>query len=86
MLYELSSGALMVCCFVAGLFFFKFWMKTRDQLFKLFSFSFFMLSFERLLLGYLGSAEEPTPLIYLIRLSSFLLIIYAIINKNRQSA
>lgn len=84
MLYELLSGALMVSCLVAGLFFFKFWKKTQDRLFVFFSLAFFLLATERLVLGYLGSNHEPSPLIYLIRLAGFLLIIFAIINKNRQ--
>jgi len=85
MMYEVISGALMICCLVAGLFFLKFWRKTNDKLFMLFSFSFFLLSFERLVLGYLGSRNEPSPLIYLIRLLAFILIIYAIVDKNRSS-
>jgi len=86
MLYEVFSGALMVCCLIAGLFFYKFWKKTNDKLFKLFSFSFFLLSFERLVLGYLGSRNEPSSLVYLIRLFAFVLIIYAIVDKNRSSS
>lgn len=85
MMYEVFSGALMICCLVAGIFFLKFWRKTNDKLFMLFSFSFFLLSFERLVLGYLGSRNEPSPLIYLIRLAAFILIIYAIVDKNRSS-
>lgn len=85
MLYEVYSGALMVCCLVAGLFFLKFYRKTSDKLFQLFSVAFFLLSFERLVLGYLGSRNEPSPLVYLIRLSAFLIIIYAIVDKNRSS-
>lgn len=85
MMYEVFSGALMITCFVAGLFFLKFWKKTHDRLFILFSFSFFLLSFERLVLGYLGSKHEPSPLVYLIRLGAFILIIFAIVNKNKES-
>lgn len=85
MMYEVFSGALMICCLVAGLFFYKFWKKTEDRLFKLFAFSFFLLSFERLVLGYIGGRNEPSPLIYLIRLAAFILIIFAIVDKNRSS-
>jgi hypothetical protein len=48
--------------------------------------AFFLLAFERLVLGFLGSANEPSQWVYLIRLGAFLLIIYAIISKNKQSA
>lgn len=84
-MYEILSGALMMACFVAGLFFFKFWRKTKDHLFLIFSFSFWMLSFERLALGTLGASnQEYGPKIYLIRLVAFVLILIAIINKNRE--
>lgn len=86
MMYEVYTGALMICCLVAGLFFYKFWKKTGDRLFKLFAFSFFLLSIERLVLGYIGARNEPSPLIYLIRLSAFILIIFAIVDKNRSSS
>lgn len=83
MFYEVLSGALMICCLVAGLFFLKFWKKTHDYLFRLFSLSFFLLAIERMVLGYLGSEDEPSELVYLIRLVAFSLIIYAIIRKNK---
>ncbi len=85
MLYEVFSGALMTSCLIAGFFFLNFWKKTQDELFKLFAFSFFLLSFERLVLGYIGGTNEPSPYVYLIRLSAFLLIIFAIVNKNRKA-
>lgn len=83
--YEFLSGTLMMSCLVAGLFFLKFWRKTYDKLFLYFACSFFLMSFERILLGYLGVAQEPSPLIYCIRLGAFSLIIYAIYCKNRDS-
>lgn len=85
MLYEVFSGALMICCLTAGFFFLKFWKKTHDKLFMLFGLSFFLLSFERLVLGYIGANNEPSSSVYLIRLTAFLLIIYAIIDKNKAS-
>lgn len=73
-------------CLMAGIFFLKFWRKSHDRLFLHFSLSFFLLSFERAVLSYLGIENEPSPLVYLIRLSAFLLIIYAIIDKNKEKA
>lgn len=83
MFYYILSGALMMACFVVGLFFTKFYKRTHDKLFLYFSYAFFLLSIERLLLGLFGSAQEPRPQIYLIRLGAFVLIILGIINKNR---
>ena len=85
-MYELISGALMMACIVTGLFFWKFWKKSKDRLFFMFSAAFFLLALERLVLGYLGAENEPSPAIYLIRLVAFVLILIAIINKNRESS
>lgn len=75
----------MMACFMTGVFFLKFWQKSHDRLFLMFACAFWMLSLERLVLGYLGNAQEISPTIYLIRLSAFILILIAIINKNRES-
>jgi len=85
MIYYYMSGALMMSCFVSGMFFLKFWKKTSDKLFLYFSWSFFLLTAERILLGFLGSAQEPKPQVYLFRLAAFLLIIFAIVQKNQNS-
>jgi hypothetical protein len=83
MIYEVISGALMMACLVTGLFFISFWKKTYDRLFLIFSFAFFLLAVERMVLGYLGNRSEPSPEIYYIRLSAFVMILIAIIDKNR---
>lgn len=86
MFYGAAAGSLMVCCLVAGFFFLKFWKKSQEILFMYFALSFFILAFERLVLIGLGTKNEPSPYVYLIRLGAFILIIYAIINKNRVSS
>lgn len=84
-MYQFLSGSIMVSCLVAGFFFFRFWKKTSDPLFKMFSFAFWILALERGVLGYIGTKYEPQPEIYLIRLSAFVLILVAIIRKNRNA-
>lgn len=84
-MYQLLSGAIMMACFVSGIFFFKFWQKTRDKLFIMFGAAFWILSLERFVLGYLGVHHEIGPIIYLIRLTAFVLILIAIVHKNRES-
>jgi hypothetical protein len=86
MMYEIISGALMMACFVVGLFFLKFWKKTHDRLFFMFAIAFFLLSAERLVLGYIGVRHEFGHSVYLIRLSAFIMILVAIIQKNRESS
>jgi hypothetical protein len=85
MMYEIISGALMMACFVVGMFFMKFWRKSHDKLFFMFALAFFTLSIERLVLGYLGTNNEISPKVYFFRMSAFLIILFAIINKNRDS-
>lgn len=82
-MYEIISGALMMACLVASLFFVKFWRKSRDLLFLMFALAFIMLSLERFVLGYMGVNNEAAPQVYLIRLMAFLLILIAIVHKNR---
>ncbi len=85
-MYEIISGAIMMACLVAGFFFFRFWKKTSDGLFLMFAAAFWILSIERLILGFIGNENEPNPEIYLIRLSAFVLILLAIIQKNQESS
>jgi hypothetical protein len=84
--YAMLSGALMMACLVAGFFFMRFWKKTHDRLFLIFGCAFFMLSLERVVLGIIGTRWEPNPAIYLIRLSAFILIVIAIVDKNREKS
>lgn len=85
MIYHFVSGGIMMACFAAGFFFFRFWKKTSDQLFIMFAVAFWLLAVERIMLSYVGANNEPRPEIYLIRLSAFLVILYAIIKKNRNA-
>lgn len=84
-MYHYLSGAIMVSCLTAGYFFYRFKKKTNDQLFGMFAFAFWILALERVVLMFVGTAQEPKPEIYLIRLSAFVLILVAIIRKNRNA-
>jgi hypothetical protein len=77
------AGALLFGYVVVGLFFFRFWRKTRDRLFLIFGCAFWMLMFERFILLVTDPANEIRPYIYTVRLIAFLLILLAIIDKNR---
>lgn len=86
MMYQFFSGGMMVCTLFAGFFFLKFWNKTHEELFKSFAISFFLMCAERCVLSFLGTQNEPSPLVYLIRLIAFLIIIFAIVKKNKESS
>lgn len=83
-LYSFISGAAMMGAWVAGLFFFRFWSKTRDPLFKYFGIAFWLLAVERIALIFLVSpTHEDQSKVFLLRLAAFALILWAIVNKNR---
>ncbi|MCI0745937.1 MAG: DUF5985 family protein [Verrucomicrobia subdivision 3 bacterium] len=82
---EFLSGALMLAYLAIGLFFLRFWRKTHDQFFAVFAAAFWVLALERIILLVQHPGNEFRPYIYLVRLIAFLLIIGAIIVKNRSS-
>jgi hypothetical protein len=70
---------------VAGLFFLRFWRETSDRLFLLFGTAFWLIALCWALLGLFSPIAEARPYIYAIRLVAFLLIIAAILDKNRSA-
>jgi hypothetical protein len=70
---------------VSGLFFFRFWRQRGDRLFAFFAGAFWLLALSWTLLGLFSPTEETRPYIYGIRLIAFLLLIGAIVDKNRSS-
>ena len=77
------SGMLVAGYAVAALFFLKFWRQTRDRLFGWFAAAFVLLMVQRIALAAaVGSGVDPLWY-YVIRLVAFLLIIVAIVQKNR---
>ncbi|HVH41687.1 MAG TPA: DUF5985 family protein [Labilithrix sp.] len=83
-LHLFLTGVTAMGFFVAATFFFRFWRDTRDRLFALFSVAFAGLAINRALLGLIGVGRESQPYLYLFRLAAFLLIAWAVIDKNRR--
>jgi hypothetical protein len=81
----LLIGAIAAMNFVASLFFLRFFKTTRDRFFLFFAVAFSLEGLCRILLGLHGSSGEYEPLFYLLRLLSYLLILYAILDKNLAS-
>lgn len=78
------TGAVVFGFLVAGLFFIRFWRKTHDRLFLFFAGAFWTLGGEQAVLAATGWANDPAYYyVYLMRLAAFLLIIAAIVDKNR---
>lgn len=82
-LYDFLSGAVALGFALAALFFLRFWTRTRDGLFLAFSVAFLLLGLVQAILALANFTTEEQSSIYLIRLGAFLLIIIAIMRKNR---
>lgn len=80
------SGAITAQFFIAALFFLRYAKKTTDNFFRCFGAAFTILGVERITWVITGSASELQPIVYLFRLSAFVLIIAAVLLKNRGSA
>jgi hypothetical protein len=80
---SILTGAIVFAGCTIALCFWRSWKKTRDRLFIFFAAAFLLLGIERLCLGL--SLTHDESYFYLIRLLAFLLIIYAIVDKNRKN-
>ncbi len=67
---------------VAGLFFVRFWRRTRDGLFCAFALAFWLLALNQALVALPGSPHEDQSWEFLPRLGAFALLIMAILIKN----
>jgi uncharacterized membrane protein HdeD (DUF308 family) len=76
-------GIIVTTSIVAGGFFAKFWRATRDPLFLYFAAAFLLEGINRMVFLGLDRPNEGNEYIYIVRLVSYLLILLAIINKNR---
>jgi len=81
---DFISGMLAMGYLVAGIFFLRFWRDTRDRLFAMFGAAFFILALQRFGLQFINDVPERVTEWYFVRLLAFILIIAAIIDKNRK--
>lgn len=80
----LVSGALAAGYLVVGLFFLRFWATSRDRLFVLFSLAFGVLAVQRVALTLTRGSMEDQTAFYLLRLAAYVIIVIAIVDKNRR--
>ena len=81
-LTDFVYGMLAAGYLVAGAFFLRFWTRTREPLLLIFACAFALLAISQGMLGLLDLEREEQSWVYLIRLSSFTLIIVGIIAVN----
>ncbi|MPZ40091.1 MAG: hypothetical protein GEU95_18950 [Rhizobiales bacterium] len=79
---EFLSGMTTMGFLVAGLFFFRFWARTRDAIFVYFSVSFCLLAISQALGTLAEIPRDARTWIYLLRLAAFTLLIVGIVAKN----
>jgi hypothetical protein len=84
MLFEFLSGAITMGFMVAGLFFLRFWNRTRETLFLAFAFAFWLLGLGQILLVFADTQVEERSWLYLLRLAAYSLILISICLKNRK--
>lgn len=78
------GGATFIASAAIALFFVRFWQRSGDRLFAIFALAFAMFAVNRLILVALGDDNENAAYVYLVRLAAFVLIIVAIVDKNRR--
>ena len=83
-LYDFLSGAVAFGFLVCGLFFLRFWRRTREGLFLSFGLAFLLLGVGQSVLALGNIPTEERGSLFLIRLAAFLLILVGIYRANRR--
>lgn len=78
-----AEGMLAAAYLIAALFFLRFCRESGDRLFAYFAASFTLLAVQRAILVLMQGADDHTAWMYVIRLIAYLLILFAIYDKNR---
>lgn len=82
---QFLQGMVVMGCATIGVFFLRFWKKTRDRLFLFFCAAFWLLGINWLALSF-TNADEPHTELYVVRLIAFVLILFGIWDKNRTAS
>ena len=82
----LLNGAVMMGYWAVALFFLRYWRSSRDRLFATFALAFTVMGLNSAAIALLRVDDERSYSLYVARLLSFLVILYAIWDKNRTQA
>jgi hypothetical protein len=77
------GGMLAMGYLVAGMFFLRYWRRTRERLFASFAVALFILALQCVLLAADFAIIEDNTWYYGLRLLAFVIILWAIVDKNR---
>jgi predicted membrane protein len=75
------AGMVMMGFLVAGLFFLRFWSRTRDRLFAIFGFAFFLMAVNEAFVDVTSPTNEVV-FAYVLRIIAYLMLIAGIVAKN----
>ena len=76
------AGAATCGFVVSGMFFLRFWVRTRESLFAAFGISFFLLAANQALITLAHIPVEYQSWAYLLKVAAFGLLILAVVRKN----
>lgn len=76
-------GAIATSALGISAFFFRFWRERRDPLFGWFSLAFLVLAADWVALAALQADHPARSYLYVVRLAAFVVILLAIVQKNR---
>jgi hypothetical protein len=82
--YGFLGGALTAGYVLLGIFFLKFWSRTRDILFVMFASAFWLLAANQIAISAFTGYDVDVGWTYMLRLVAFVLIILAIVRKNME--
>lgn len=81
---DFVGGATMTAALVIAVLFFRYWRSSRDRLFLMFAGAFVVFAASRLVLAFLEEDDEGRVFVYAFRMLAFLLILGAVLDKNRR--
>jgi hypothetical protein len=79
-------GGLTVACLLIGVKFLKFWRSSKDRFFLWFAAAFWVFATGWAIRAFGSPSEDHIHYVYVPRLIAFMLIIAAILDKNRKSS
>jgi hypothetical protein len=82
---EFLAGAVTLGHLAVGVCFLRFWKKTRDPLFLAFAFAFWLFGANQFIVSLLGAHSEQAAWAYVLRVLGYVLILGAIVGKNRDT-
>jgi hypothetical protein len=83
-MFAFVSGLITMGFLISGLFFVRYWVRTRDTLFAAFAAAFWLLGLNQAILALSDLPVEERSWMYLLRLAAFVIIITAVALKNRR--